>query len=111
MLEQLLAALKDGGPFGLAAICMAVAAFLYHSKEQLRDEHAKALETLNKEHAAEVARLNDKRIEDMRAVINAVGTFDSGRAAIVDSLEVVSATLTTLKEKILELVVRNKGDH
>jgi hypothetical protein len=108
--EELLTVLKDGGPLGLAAICMIAAAYIYRSKETLRDEYVKEVGTINREHATEVARLNDKRLEDIRAVLAAIGNFDLGRAAIVDAVEGATDAITQnsrvlleLKDKVLEI--------
>lgn len=110
VVEELLAVLEKGGPLGLAVICMAVAGYIYRSKETLRDEHIKEIGTLNRDHAAEIARLNDKRLEDIKAVLSALGTFDTGRASINESVERLSdalaahsATLSELRDKIVEL--------
>lgn len=109
-MEELLAVLEKGGPLGLAAICMVVAGYIYRSKETLRDAHIQELGTINREHAAEIARLNDKRLEDIKAVLVALGTFDTGRATINESIERLSetiashsATISELRDKVVEL--------
>lgn len=106
-LEAVFAVLRDGGALGLATVLVLVVGYLYRRTEERIEALLDTIETLRKEHAAEVARLNEKRIEDVRSALGALGDFSAGRAAIVDAIERCSDAIETHSGAIAEM----RGSH
>lgn len=119
-MQEFFTLLKEGG-YGVAAILLGGVVWLYLSKEALRDKHAENVEkmraafdkemndlraqmqTLVKEHAAEIKEHTSKRFTDFEKLMVMITGFEQGRTALVQSNRDLATVIDQLKERLFRI--------